>query len=149
MAPSELPGWREQPARSSLGTAEVPLVTPRCHSSLLPPKEKPEQTHPKHWPHRTKGFIPQIFDIFSGKVTMWEGKNLVITAQEDLPISSCSQGGFYLFNLQRRYWCGMSAASWQTELRPDYSTLDGTDTQFHWCYSDPAWHEPIIRIQKF
>lgn len=118
---------------------------------LLMPKEKPEQTHPKNWPHRTKGLVPQIFDIFSGKVTMWEDRKLGFTAQEILPISSHSQEVFYLFNLQRRYRCGMSAASWQwqTELRPDYSTLGGTDTQFQWCYFDPAWHEPIIRIQKF
>lgn len=142
--------WREQPARSTLGTAEVPLVPLRSHS-FLSPLEKPEQTHPEHWPHRTEGLIPQIFDKFPGKMMMWEGRKLVFTAQEDLPISSCSQGVFYLSNLQRRYWCGMSAASWQrqTELRPDYSTLDGTDTQFQWCYFDPASHEPIIRIQKF
>lgn len=45
---------------------------------LLVPKEKPEQTHPKHGPHGTKGPIPQIFDIFSGKMTMWEGRKLGI-----------------------------------------------------------------------
>lgn len=115
------------------------------------PKRSQNRHTPNTDPIEPRGLIPQIFDIFSGKLTMWEGRKLLFTAQEDLPISNRSQGVFYLFNLQRRYWCGMSAASWQwqTELRPDYSTLDGTDTQFQWCYFDPAWHEPIIRIQKF
>lgn len=57
----------------------------RCHSFLWGttcasyppmPKEKLEQTHPKHWPHRTKGLMPQKFDIFPSKMTMWEGKIL-------------------------------------------------------------------------
>lgn len=77
-AANELPEWREQHARSTLGTAEVPFLPLRCHFYLLMPKEKPEQTHPKHWPHRTKGLIPQIFGIFSGKMTMWEGRKLGI-----------------------------------------------------------------------
>lgn len=42
-------------------------------------KEKPEQTHPKHRPHGTKGLIPQIFDIFPGKMITWEGRKLVFT----------------------------------------------------------------------
>lgn len=138
---------QEHPGDSSGPTcsSEVPLAP-------QPPNAQNEaRTHPKHWPHGTKGLIPQIFEIFSGKMMMWEGRKLLCTAQEDLPISSCSYGVFHLFNLQGRYWCGMSAASWQwqKELRPDYSTLDGTDTQFQWCYFVPASHEPIIRIQKF
>lgn len=136
---------QEHPGDSSGPTcsSEVPLA-PRTSLML---KQKPEQAHPKH----PKGLNLQIFDIFSGKMVMWEGRKLLCTAQEDLPISSCSQGVFHLFNLQGRYWCGMAAASWQwqTELSPDYSTLDATDTQFQWCYFDPASHEPIIRIQKF
>lgn len=80
--------WREQPARSTLGTAEVPLVPLRSHSFLwgptrssylLMPKEKPEQTHSKHRPHGTKRLIPQISDIFPGKMMMWEGRKLVFT----------------------------------------------------------------------
>lgn len=128
-------------------SSEVPLVprTSRC------PKRSQNRHTPNTDPTEPRGWFPRylIFCLLRwqyGKVENW-----VFTAQEDLPISSCSQGVFYLFNLQRRYWRGMSADSWQwqTELRPDYSTLDGTDTQFQWCYFDPASHEPIIRIRKF
>lgn len=87
MTPHELAEWREQPARSTLGTAEVPLLPLRCHSFLLMPEEKAEQTHPKPWPHGTKGLIPHISDIFSGKMMMWEGRKLLWTAQEDLPVT--------------------------------------------------------------
>lgn len=129
-------------------SSEVPRVprTSRC------PKRSQNRHTPNTDPTGPRGRFPRYL-IFSlvrwqcGKVESW-----YFTAWEDLPFSSRSQGFFfYLFNLQRRYWWGMSAASWQwqTELRPDYSTLDGTDTQFQWSYFDPASHEPIIRIQKF
>lgn len=55
------------------------LWGPTRSSYLSMPKEKPEQTHSKHRPHGTKGLIPQISDIFPGKMMMWEGRKLVFT----------------------------------------------------------------------
>lgn len=49
----------------------------RCHSFLLMPTEKPEHT-PQTSPHGTKGLIPQIFDIFSGKMMIGKVENCYV-----------------------------------------------------------------------
>lgn len=60
MARSELPEWREQPARSTLGTAEIPLLprTSRC------PKRSQNRHTPNRDPMEPRGWFSRYL-IFS------------------------------------------------------------------------------------